>query len=212
MGTPGNGRERRAQGSSAADDPDQREARRRLITGYVTGGVLLAALFASVVLVGVSGGGDGGAAAPPAFEPSYANLEARREAAGVSTMGAPAADAHFHPRLTVYVNGEQVPIPVNIGIDPGQSPEAMASLHTHEGDGTIHVEGMAEATLAQFFEIWGVPLSSSELGPYRAKGAKTLRMWVDGEPSTAFDDLQMEDGQEIVVAYGTDAQIAAVSP
>ena len=37
-------------------------------------------------------------------------------------------------------------------------------------------------------------------------------MWVDGEPSTAFDQLELSDGQEIVVAYGTDAQLATVSP
>lgn len=79
----------------------------------------------------------------------------------------------------------------------------MASLHTHESDGTIHVEGMSQATLGQLLEIWGVQFSSEQLGSYRAEGDKTVRMWVDGKPSDAFGVLPLEDGQQIVIAFGS---------
>ena len=42
---------------------------------------------------------------------------------------------------------------------------------------------MADATLGQFFEVWGVPFSKTQLGPYHARGGKVMRMWVDGKPS-----------------------------
>jgi hypothetical protein len=180
-------------------------AGRKRAAAYFSAGILIAATVAAIAAV-VAGGGGGDSdepAAGAAFQPDYVNLVARREGAGVSTMGDPQdASAHFHPRLAIYANGERIPIPVNIGIDPAQSGEAMASLHTHETDGTIHVEGMSQATLGQLFQIWGLPLSSEELGPYRADAEKTLRMWVDGEPSTAFENLGLEDGQEVVVSFG----------
>lgn len=38
-------------------------------------------------------------------------------------------------------------------------------------------------------------------------------MWVDGEPSDAYGELELADGQQIVVAYGTDDQLpAALTP
>jgi hypothetical protein len=124
-------------------------------------------------------------------------------AAGVPTMSGPSAGGpHIHPRLAIYVRGEQVPLTANIGVDPAQPPQAMAGLHTHDPSGVIHVENAADPTLGQFFQVWGVPFSATELGPYRAKGDETVRMWVDGQPSTEFGDLVMEDGQEIVISFG----------
>jgi hypothetical protein len=180
------------------------ESAARKAATYFSAAILIGAVVAALAVVVLSGDGDGGPeSAPAAFQPEYLQLEERRQAAGVSTMGEPQdADAHFHPRLTVYTNGEKVAMPVNVGIDPGKPGPAMASLHTHETDGTIHVEGMAEASLGQFFEIWGVPFSEEELGPYKAEGSKTVRMWVDGFPSEAFGELPLEDGQQIVVVYG----------
>jgi hypothetical protein len=176
----------------------------RKTAAYFSAAILVVAVIAGLVAVVRSGdGNDSSTAAPASFQPVYSGLEERRLAAGVSTMGEPQdGDAHSHPRLTVYANGEKVPMPVNIGIDPAKPGPAMASLHTHETDGTIHVEGMAEATLGQFFEIWGVPFSAEELGPYKAEGSKTVRMWVDGSRSEAFGELPLEDGQRIVVVYG----------
>jgi hypothetical protein len=177
-------------------------ARRRLWAGYGVAGLLAAAVVAGIVVVLASGGGsssDSGGA----FGPHYQGLEQRRVAAKASTMGQPASATHIHPHLAVFVDGEQVEVPANIGIDPNLSPTAMAGLHTHDASGTIHDEGMPPgATLGQFFEIWGVPFSQTELGPHRAGGAQVVRMWVDGQPSHAFGNLRLEDGQQIVVAYG----------
>jgi hypothetical protein len=114
------------------------------------------------------------------------------------TVGA----AHFHPKIKVNLNGKQVDVPPNIGISPANPPSEMAGLHTHDSSGTIHNEAGTSAKLRQFFAVWGVAFSSNHLGPYRATKSKKVRMWVDGKPSSDFGELQLKDGQEIVVAYG----------
>jgi hypothetical protein len=182
-------------------------ARRRLIAGYFVAALLVAAMVAGVVVV-ITGSGESDPAASSGdpFAPQYEGLEERRTAAGVPTM-AEGGGEHFHPLLQVYVRGERIPLPANIGIDPTRPPEMMAGLHTHDTSGTIHNEAGTDSTLGQFFEIWGVEFSASRLGPYEAVGDERVRMWVDGEPSQEFADLALADGQQIVVAFGTDAEI-----
>src|SRR6266508_3634327 len=185
-----------------AESRAREAARRRLWAGYGVAGLLAAAVVAGIVVVVASGGGSSGETGG-AFGTHYQGLDQRRIAAKASTMGEPASATHIHPHLAVFVDAKPVEVPANIGIDPNQPPTAMAGLHTHDASGTIHDEGMPPgATLGQFFEIWGVPFSKTELGPYKASSGKVVRMWVDGKPSQAYGDRKLEDGQQIVVAYG----------
>ncbi|MGP0032916.1 MAG: hypothetical protein ACLPVF_20715 [Acidimicrobiales bacterium] len=86
---------------------------------------------------------------------------------------------HVHTHLTVFVNGQARVIPYGVGI-PGF--EAVATpegpfvetgscfywLHTHATDGVIHVESPSTTqtfTLGQFFDEWGQPLSTTQVGP-----------------------------------------------
>jgi hypothetical protein len=178
------------------------QARRRLVAGYFVAALLAAATVAAIVVV-VTSGDNGGStvSADDPFAPRYEGLEERRLAAGVPTM-AEGGGEHFHPHLELYVRGQQVTVPANIGIDPANPPELMAGLHTHDTSGTIHNEAGESSTLGQFFSIWGVTFSRSRLGPHRADGDEKVRMWVDGEPSGAYGDLELADGQQIVVAFG----------
>jgi hypothetical protein len=155
------------------------------------------------------GGGDSGTNSEAPFGPHYDGLDERREAAGVPTMSEAqiVGAAHFHPEVEVHVNGKKVEVPTNIGISPENPPSEMAGLHTHDTSGTIHNEAGTSAKLRQFFAVWGVPFSGNQLGPYRATKSKKVRMWVDGKPSREFGALQLKDGQEIVVAYGTKSQM-----
>jgi hypothetical protein len=179
------------------------EERPRRILGAISAAVLLAATVAAVIIAASSGDDADSVSAEGAYGTHYEGLEERRVDAGVPTMSdASAGGPHVHPRLAVYVRGEEVPIPVNIGIDPSQPPEMMAGLHTHDSSGVIHVENAAEPSLGQFFQIWGVPFSGDRLGPHEAAGDESVRMWVDGQPSREFGDLVLEDEQEVVVAYG----------
>jgi hypothetical protein len=172
------------------------------MVGLASAGVLATAMVAAIVLVAASGDGGSGTETGGAFGTHFSGLEDRRVAAGVPTMSDPGAGGpHIHPRLAVYAREKQIPLPPNLGIDPAKPPQSMAGLHTHDASGVIHVENAVDPTLGQFFAIWGVPFSATELGPYRASESEQVRMWVDGEPSTEFGDLLLEDGQQIVISF-----------
>ena len=90
---------------------------------------------------------------------------------------------HNHAHLAIFVNGKQRQVPYGIGIGPplrGQNApvggfvtggSCFAWLHTHTGDGIIHMEAPKQITfnLGQFFDIWGVKLSATQVGPARGK-------------------------------------------
>jgi hypothetical protein len=63
-------------------------------------------------------------------------------------------------------------------------------------------------TLGQFFAVWGVRLDARCIGSLCARGAKQLRAWVDGKPVAADPTrIILAEHQEIVLAYGTAAQV-----
>jgi hypothetical protein len=85
---------------------------------------------------------------------------------------------HIHVHLTIFVDGKARGIPYGIGI-PGAQTQATAQgpfvvegncfywLHTHSADGILHVESPTQRTytLGNFFNLWGQPLSPTQLGP-----------------------------------------------
>jgi hypothetical protein len=97
--------------------------------------------------------------------------------------------AHDHTHLTIFVNGQARVIPYGVGI-PGfqvqninpQPPAAPGPfvttgtcfywLHVHAYDGVIHIESpntSTSFTLGQLFDEWGIPLSSTQVGPATGK-------------------------------------------
>lgn len=199
--------EKRRRAAERAEDERRaaaRSRRTRRVRVAATAAVLAGGAVAAVVAF--AGGGDGSGEAglaskevPGPFGQHYAGLQERRAAAGVTTMmDTMDNQAHYHPTLTISIDGRPQAVPPNIGIDPREDPMQMASLHTHEEPGVIHAEGIESATLGQFFAVWGVPFGPQQLGPRR----EAVRMWVDGERSRAFGDLRLRDGQRIVLAVG----------
>jgi hypothetical protein len=91
---------------------------------------------------------------------------------------------HVHSHLSIFDHGKQVQVPAFIGITPTATGGCLYWLHTHGPDGIIHVEaGDVSApnggpyTLGMFFDIWGQPLTSTQVGPF--KGAVTA--YVNGQ-------------------------------
>jgi hypothetical protein len=92
---------------------------------------------------------------------------------------------HWHASLAIFANGEQRQIPAGVGIiDPKQTRNSKGQpyieegrcfywLHTHAPDGVIHIESPVQRgfTLGDFFDEWGLPLSTDQVGP--AKGHVT---------------------------------------
>ncbi len=114
----------------------------------------------------------------------------------------PIPDAlHIHPQLRIIIDGANITIPANIGITAG----CERVLHTHDDSGTIHVEPnfAHDYTLGDFFGVWGEPLSRTQVMSSYVDANHTLTMTVDGIPSQAFENLVLQDKQNIVLTYAT---------
>lgn len=123
-------------------------------------GLLAVTGVTAVVAFGTGEGGTREAGVAGPFGQHYEGLEERRSAARLPTMmDTMGSKAHFHPNLWVYVDGKPAGVPANIGIDPGRDAMEMAGLHTHDGSGKVHAEGVSRATLA----------SSSPSGAFRSR-------------------------------------------
>jgi len=107
---------------------------------------------------------------------------------GIPCQTAEAAQLHVHSELSLFVHGTQVQIPAFIGMAPTAAGGCLYWLHTHDASGIIHVEAGSPSapnggpyTLGMFFDIWGEPLSSNQVGPFTG-------------PVTAYVNLQPYDG------------------
>ena len=81
---------------------------------------------------------------------------------------------HIHAHLTIYASGARRVVPAGIGI-PGpqqvvdgfvEGGKCLYWLHTHDSTGVVHIESPVQRvyTLGQFFDVWGRPLSNTQVG------------------------------------------------
>ncbi len=99
---------------------------------------------------------------------------------------------HWHPELEIYVKGEQIQIPENIGLVGSHSP-----IHTHEDLPIIHLEfgsivRRGDIKLGEFFKVWKKDFM--EFG-------ETVAMTVNGEENMELENYEMKDGDKIVLIY-----------
>ena len=116
---------------------------------------------------------------------------------------------HIHVHLSLYVDGKQIAIARAVGVTDPQVVDNFVLagscfywLHTHDATGIIHVEPpiSAQLTLGQFFDIWGQPLSKTEVAGYQ--GAVTVL--VDGEEYTGDPRaIAFEAHKQIALEVGT---------
>jgi len=124
---------------------------------------------------------------------------------------------HIHAHLTLFVGTTAYQVPYGIGIAPplqGVSTTAgpfvsggscFMWLHTHASDGIIHEEApkLMAFTLGQFFAVWGVPLSSSQVGRARGKvtafyNGKPWKRSPAAIPLTSEAQIQLDVGSPVV--------------
>ena len=139
-------------------------------------------------------------AKPPPWPPNYSHLAQR-----LSAMGLPQLNEqifHIHAAVRVYVNGKKVTIPPNVGLD--QATRTYSPLHTHDTTGIIHEEAdrQYDFTLGQLFAVWGVKLSTDQIGPYKVGGGNVLEVYDNGTRATDPVNLVMQAHDTVVVAYG----------
>ena len=135
---------------------------------------------------------------------------------GVACNSTEQLASHIHAHVSIYVNGVLRPIPAGIGIvaPVGQTTPSGAFysashcyywLHVHAQDGVIHIESPPghTYTLGQFFDLWGQPLGTGQVGP----AVGPLTMWIDGHryrgdpraiPLSPHEDIQIDVGRPVV--------------
>jgi hypothetical protein len=131
------------------------------------------------------------------------NTEQLGERLAVLDLPAEGVAQHLHVPLYVFVNGEAVTVPTNLGI----AVDAVSPLHTHDDLGTLHVESAAvqDFTLGQAFDVWGVRLTSQCVGGYCESGDARLRVFSGGQETTGDPrDVVLEDVSAVVVTFGNE--------
>jgi hypothetical protein len=150
---------------------------------------------------------------PAPWPRNVAGLKERLAALGLPALQQEGTALHIHQHLDVFVNGRRVPVPAGIGIDAAGG--FISPLHTHDASGVIHVESpvVEPFTLGELFGVWGVRLTPNCLGGYCTGGGKRLWVYVDGRLFHGDPRLVLlEEHEEIVVAFGTQAQLPRPVP
>jgi hypothetical protein len=117
---------------------------------------------------------------PPSFDPNITALNYGDTVGtvywpdGSTSMGGTGADVdgltcapgmtvnyHVHAHLAIINNGQWLALPQQIGI----LSQCNYEMHTHDRTGIIHIEApsVKAFTLGQFFDIWGQPLTSTNV-------------------------------------------------
>jgi hypothetical protein len=121
--------------------------------------------------------------------------------------------------LIININSNNVTLPAGIG--EGDSGACIQLLHNHLGapggpysTDVIHIEQdkLFNVTLNDLFRVWAgspnvqgprpVIFNQNQVFNYSTGGGNELRMYVNGQRSTAYGTLVLQDHQIIVIAYG----------
>ena len=134
-------------------------------------------------------------------------------AGNTNSNNIPQHPIHWHPKLKIMIKGEEQFIPSGIGINLGNNIDnqisgmRMSPTHTHESDGTIHLENNRPwekpetLTLGYFFKVWGKNFNSSCIFEYCNGENGHLKMTVNGKENLEFDRYMMYDKDEIIIEY-----------
>lgn len=108
---------------------------------------------------------------------------------------------HVHAHLTLYIDGQQMPIPQNLGIASDQS--CLYWLHTHDTSGVIHVEAPDQQvfTLGTFFKEWSEVFPQQQY-PVQLSSTDGWKVYVNGKPYTGdFHKIELSAHTLITMAY-----------
>jgi hypothetical protein len=130
------------------------------------------------------------------WQPNYDNLQAALQA--LHMPGLSQSVEHYHVHVKLIVEGHQIPIPANIGLD--SVTQTASPIHTHDERGVIHIEADTKgfrATLLDVFDIWGVRINDRCVGGF----CNGVKVYIDGKLITndpLNHDLVQHDAVTIV--------------
>jgi hypothetical protein len=191
--------------------PPERQPRRFPLAPVLGGLVLLISGVAAGLLLASSAQQRPTPTAVPT-RPSAAPLAAIN---GISCDALESTVVHVHVHLAIFVDGEEQEVPFGVGIGQPWQVSSTARgpfvtdglcfywIHTHTGDGVIHIESPVRRrfTLGDFFAIWQVPLSATQVGPAQGQ----LFTYVNGQAATTNPpDIPLLPHERIQLDVGAD--------
>jgi ELWxxDGT repeat protein/VCBS repeat-containing protein len=122
-------------------------------------------------------------------------------------------------RLSVYIDGEAVEIPANVGV---YSDGSTASIHTVADDGQIYFQPGSGLTLGDFFTTWRTDaglagnnvdaiLTSKQVLGNVADVTSTLHVFVDGVVVKDFVNYILLGDEDITIVYGSNPVVSLVT-
>jgi len=139
------------------------------------------------------------------WQPEMANLATRLRAIGLPALPAEAFALHIHQHLDIFIDGNPVDVPPQIGI----ASYFISPIHVHDDLHVIHVESptVQTFTLGQFFDIWGVRLTANCIGGYCTDATHKLQVYSNGTLYSGDPRmLALDAHEEIAIVYGTSAE------
>ncbi|HEY6884951.1 MAG TPA: hypothetical protein VI278_13040 [Nitrososphaeraceae archaeon] len=115
---------------------------------------------------------------------------------------------HIHTHLDIFVNGQLMYVPPQIGIIPDK---CIYWLHTHDETGIIHIESPVKGdfALGQFFDLWKTKLNNSQGFDNIFNGKDVPTVYINGSkvPSGInYRDIKLHAHDEIALVYGRPPQ------
>jgi hypothetical protein len=105
--------------------------------------------------------------------------------------------------LSIFIDGDEISIPQNIGIQDSECPDGMRGIHTHDDTGRLHIEtpSQIDAPVGAFFNIWGETFNSEQIFDNVANSSKEVVMRVNGVINDEFENYIMLDGDNVEIFY-----------
>jgi hypothetical protein len=118
---------------------------------------------------------------------------------------------HIHQHLAIFDHGKPVAVPPDVGRP--LLGNCFYWLHTHTPDGIIHVESptFRTFTLGDFFDVWGEPLTRTDVAGAKLRRGEKLTVWVDGVRYTG-DPRAIELTQHLDVTIDVGPPAAKPAP
>ena len=110
---------------------------------------------------------------------------------------------HDHAVLKIFINGNEEPIPGNVGILTdicNEDGEEMHAVHTHDSTGRLHIESNEDIDIpiGVFFDIWGHHFDETGIFEYRVNSTHELIMTVGSQQINQYDDYLLVDTSDII--------------
>lgn len=140
-----------------------------------------------------------GSSTTSSSNPAFASIN------GVSCDSGEHYDYHHHIHLSMYINGQAVAVPQNVGINTNGSSPCLYWLHTHDTSGIVHIESPVQRTytLGNFFDVWSQRFA--QLGyPEQLSQASGWQVYVNGQAYKGdFRNIAMENHTLVTMAYNS---------